>query len=524
MRFFNTAGPINPEDHYYVPHRFNEQLFLELIQQKKYFILHAPRQSGKTTAIRVFTQQLNDLGVYKALYINVEPAQIARSNVENGMKIIIRELRGAAQLSLKSDDPLFAHIEEGLLNISGSSLKEVLQAWSLSSDKPIILFIDEIDSLVGDTLISVLRQLRAGYTNRPRSFPQSVCLIGVRDVRDYRIWSDADHNMVLGGSAFNIKAESLVLSNFSLEQVRSLYGQHTQETGQQFADDAVEYAFYLTQGQPWLVNALAYQACFRDVTDRSQPITKEVIERSKETLILRRDTHIDVLVDRLKEPRVCYIIDAIISGAGEEQDFKTDDLQYVRDLGLLSLKGAKIANPIYQEVIPRELAYSKQETIAQETAWYVNADGSFNMHKMIEAFVRFYRQNSDIWLGKFDYKESGPHILLMAFLQRVINGGGKIHREYALGRGRVDIFVEWPSSVKAFAGGRQQRFVIELKIKRGEKTVEEGLKQTAGYMDINDATEGYLLVFDRNSNKPWDEKIFTQECVVGKDKITVWGM
>ena len=132
--------------------------------------------------------------------------------------------------------------------------------------------------------------------------------------------------MVLGGSAFNIKAESLVLSNFSLAQVRDLYEQHTHETGQQFTDDAIEYAYYLTQGQPWLVNALAYQACFRDVTDHSQPITKEVIERAKETLIMRRDTHIDQLVHKLQEPRVRNIIDAIISGTGDRKKFPTDDI------------------------------------------------------------------------------------------------------------------------------------------------------------------------------------------------------
>src|SRR5262249_1015095 len=159
-------------------------------------------------------------------------------------------------------------------------------------------------SLVGDTLISILRQLRARYPMRPQSFPQSVCLIGVRDVRDYRIFSDAQQTYILGGSAFNIKAESLTLSNFSQADVRTLLLQDTQEAGQIFTDEAIEYVFYLTQGQPWLVNALAYQACFRDVLDRSRPITKEVIERSKETLILRRDTHIDVLVDRLGEPRV----------------------------------------------------------------------------------------------------------------------------------------------------------------------------------------------------------------------------
>ncbi|MEP6802903.1 MAG: ATP-binding protein, partial [Flavobacterium sp.] len=286
MRTFTIAGPVNPKNHYYVPHRLDEGLFLQLIEEQKYFVLHAPRQSGKTTAIRIFAQQLNATGKYKALYVNVEPAQAARNDVKHGIEIILNRLRGAAELLLEGNDPFFIYIEKALERVSGGSLQEVLEKWSRSCDRPIVLFIDEIDSLVGDTLISVLRQLRAGYNERPDNFPQSVCLIGVRDVRDYRIWSESENNMVLGGSAFNIKAESLVLNSFSLEQVRDLYNQHSYETGQQFTDEAVDYAFYLTQGQPWLVNALAYQACFRDVTDRTQAITKEIIERAKDVLIL----------------------------------------------------------------------------------------------------------------------------------------------------------------------------------------------------------------------------------------------
>ena len=112
----------------------------------------------------------------------------------------------------------------------------------------------------------------------------------------------------------------------------------------------------------------------------------------------------------------------------------------------------------------------------------------------------------------------------MAFLQRIINGGGKIHREYALGRKRVDLLIEFAYSAEATKAENKQRIVIELKIKRGEKTIPEGLEQTAAYMDTNNATEGHLVVFDRTRYKSWDEKIFTEEETYGKQKITVWGM
>src|SRR3990172_3948382 len=138
------------------------------------------------------------------------------------------------------------------------------------------------------------------------------------------------------------------------------------------------------------------------------------------------------------------------------------------------------------------------------------------MQKLLEAFTLFYREHSDIWLEKFSYKEAGPHLLLMAFLQRIINGGGKIHREYALGRRRVDLLIEWPAG--------NQRMVIELKIKRGEKTIAEGLEQTAAYMDSTQATEGHLVIFDRSKNTSWEDKIFQQSHPVGNYTIAVWGM
>ena len=513
---FCIAGPIIAEDHYHLPFRMNETDLLQLIDQKKYFILHAPRQSGKTTAMKMLVDKLNASGSYEALYVNVEPAQAAREDYQRGLPIILNELEAAVRETFGAthealsffSSPEFARLA------TGTELGRFLGYWSTHTSKPTILFIDEIDSLVGDTLISVLRQLRAGYAKRPAMFPQSVCLIGVRDVRDYQIYSSNDKQLILGGSAFNIKAESLTIENFSAAEVRALYLQHTAATGQQFTDEAIAYGFEQTQGQPWLVNALAYQACFRDVVDRSQPITLEVMERSRETLVLRRDTHLDQLVHKLREDRVRRIIDPLIAGNNTPDNMNEDDLQYVRDLGLVTQKRIEIANPIYQEVIPRALTYLKQENVHNKPAWYINPDGSFNTTKVLEDWVQFYRENSGMWAEQFDYKESGPHLLMFAFLQRVINGGGSLHREYALGRRRVDLTIRFGN----------KRIVIELKIMRDGKTLPQGLEQTAEYMDSVDATEGHLIIFDQDKNKSWEEKIFQHDETVGNKIIHVWGM
>ena len=533
MRFFNTAGPIRADIHYHVPplSRLDLDEILMLIAQEKYFVLHAPRQTGKTTALGALMEVLNASGRYRCVYVNVESGQAAREDVGAAMRAILNRLGRMAMHTL--DDHFPARTWPDLLARVGphAALEDVLSEWAAADPRPLVLLIDEIDALVGDTLISVLRQLRSGYRERPRRFPGGIVLCGVRDVRDYRIHSSAEKAVVTGGSAFNIKAESLRLGDFSEAEVHALLAQHTEATGQELTAEALTLIWTLTRGQPWLVNALAYQACFRNKAgrDRSRPITAEAVQDAREALILRRDTHLDQLVDKLQEPRVQRVIEPLLSGTPSPDALRPDDLQYVRDLGLVSRRGLAIANPIYQEVIPRELTYVAQETMFHhEPAWYVGGDGRLRVPELLEAFQAFFREHSEHWVERFQYREAGPQLLLQAFLQRIVNSGGRIEREYGVGRMRMDLLVLWPVSGEGSEQSRQevQKAVIECKVVRGgvERTLRPGLEQTRAYLDGCDADEGHLVLFDRSEDKPWDEKIYCRDEVVGDRRITVWGM
>ena len=170
----------------------------------------------------------------------------------------------------------------------------------MASPKPLVLLIDEIDALVGDSLLSVLRQLRTGYEQRPNGFPSSIVLCGVRDIQDYRIRSSAGE-MIAGGSPFNVIAKTLRLGDFTSNDVQALLAQHTDDTGQSFTDGALATLWEQTQGQPWLVNALCAEACFDSPagTDRSRSITADAIWAAREELILSRRTHLDQLAHKL---------------------------------------------------------------------------------------------------------------------------------------------------------------------------------------------------------------------------------
>jgi hypothetical protein len=499
MRFFNTEGPIKQDKHYFLPplERWDLAQVLMLIDQEKYFLLHAPRQTGKTTCLLALMEYLNREGRYLALYANIETAQPARENVELAMTGIVQTLANSASFWLGDSGPQ-ALAREVLAEQSATvALGRFLARWCEQSPLPTVLLLDEVDALVGDTLISLLRQLLAGYSQRPRGFPQTVIFCGVRDLRDYRIHSSSEAP-ITGGSAFNIKAKSLRLGDFNAAEVRALLQEHTAETGQVFAPEALDRVWALTQGQPWLVNALAYETCFEmpEGRERSRPITLEMIDQAKENLILRRVTHLDQLADKLREPRVRRVIEPMLAGTalGEVPE---DDIQYLIDLGLCRMapgRGLTIANPIYREVLPRILAFTPQASLPQIAPTWLNPDASLNPDRLLGAFLSFWRQHGQPLLGSAAYHEIAPHLVLMAFLHRVANGEGTLEREYAIGSGRMDLCLRYGAVTLG----------IELKVWRdgAPDPLEAGLAQLDGYLAGLGLDGGWLVIFDRRTGRP----------------------
>ncbi len=500
MRFFTTEGPVNSQKHYCLSplERLNLPEIMDLIGSEKYFLLHAPRQTGKTTCLQALMAYLNQEGTYRAVYANIEGAQAARENVAQGITTVIQDIALWAKDGL--DDGAAMSISREILAATTptSALGAFLSRWCKEALKPTVLLLDEVDALIGDTLISLLRQLRAGYPKRPDRFPQSIILCGVRDIKDYRIQSGSKNEVITGGSAFNIKAESLRLGDFTKADVFTLLNQHMQETGQIFEKDACTRIWEYTCGQPWLVNALAYETCFKmkEGRNRSIPITAEMILQAKERLIQARVTHLDQLTDKLREPRIRRIIEPMMAGLNLE-NMNPDDIQYLIDLGLCRLEPfgrLVIANPIYREVLPRILSFVPQASMPHITPTWLNPDGSLNTDHLLEAFLAFWRQHGEPLLGSAPYHEIAPHLVMMAFLHRVVNAGGTIDREYAIGRGRMDLCLRYAGVVLG----------IELKVWRdGEPDpLLEGLEQIDGYLQGLGLSGGWLVIFDRRSHQP----------------------
>lgn len=512
---FNTSGPCVVGKHYLLSPAPRFAQVMRLIDEEKYFSLHAGHQTGKTTGARWLVRHYNAEGRYACVWVDLQSAR-ELPDPAAALRVILDNLG----VALQRDLPGIALPDfEALLRTPQTALLRSLREISLCAPRPLVVLLDEADGLVGPAMVSVLTQVRQGYIDRSAlPFPHSLALIGRRQVRDY-IVSQQDRRAIawLGTSSpFNIAAEAPTLSLFTTAEVNELLQQHTTATGQRFLPDAVERIYYLSQGQPWLVNALADRIVSRDVEDRTKDITAAHVDAAKETLILERRTHIDALIARLREERVIRILQPMLIGEfiGPYPELN-DDFNYVLGLGLIRSHEGQyvIANPIYREVIPRALSYDQQRQLHFPAARYLLPSGSLDMKKIMQAFQEFWREDGHLAAEGFAYREAGPHLMLMAFLQNLLNGRGKIDREYGLGRKALDLMLHWDA----------QRVAIEVKLRRDERTLKKGLEQLAAYLDGAGLTEGWLVLFDLRKRRSWKERLTLRSHRHGGHRIHVVG-
>ena len=519
---FNIAGPCFPNEHYMLPALERLPGIMRIVEQRSYFVLHAARQSGKTTALMALVAEINAKGAMNALYFTVESVQ-RFTDPREGIPKIVESMRNAVLRH-----PLFGKLvrdptsEIPVLRppSPGLDVKAFLALLSEYSEKPLVVFFDEVDCLSDDTLVTFLRQLRDGYVTRMTTpFPASIALVGMRDIRDYKAKVRPDGQTLGSASPFNIITEDLTLGNFSREDVARLYSQHTEATGQVFAPEAVSLAWDFTRGQPWLVNAIARECVAKIHEYRyAETITADDIAKAKETLIRARGTHVDSLMERLKEPRVRRVVEPVILGKERGAPVNDDDYRYALDLGILRENEHHMlvpGNPMYAEIMLRYLSNDEQAHFyaKYEKPFWLKGDGSLDMPALMVEFQRFWRENSGADREVYGYNEATPHLVMMGYLQRVVNGGGRIAREMALGSKRLDLCVEFGKF----------RYAVELKMKRNFSPTESPA-QLVGYLDTLGLDEGWMAVFDEDMSRPWDEKIYNRDISLAGKTLHIVGL
>jgi hypothetical protein len=444
MRRFNTTGPCFPAHHYMIEPLGRLPEAVPLIEQAAYFVVHAPRQTGKTTTLIALARALTAQGRYAALYFTCEAGEALGEDVGRVEQIVWQSILNHAITDLPAELQPAVELEPAPV---GQWLTQQLTAWAQTCPRPLVLFFDEIDALRGESLRSVLRQLRAGFPRRLEGhFPHAIILCGLRDVRDYKAAAGGNPDRLGTSSPFNIKLTSLRLGDFTEAEVNELLDQHTADSGQIFTPEARTRLFQCTQGQPWLTNALAREAIEKAP---DETITADHIDRARERLIIARATHLDSLLARLEETRVRQVLTPIIAGETLTLSSLNDDLLYLRDLGLIA---------------------------------------------------RDWIQHGEVLVEGHSYHEVAPQLVLMGYLHRVVNGGGFVDREYGIGRGRIDLLIRWPWTDPQ-TGRTWQRLAFELKLWRDRKPdpLAQGLKQLDEYLDGLGLETGVLAIFDRRA-------------------------
>ena len=320
-----------------------------------------------------------------------------------------------------------------------------------------------------------------------------------RNIRNYPIHLKMDTGMHrLGFVRSEIDQLCEFLADCPWVEVRSVYSHLAA------AEDPAEDEF--TLGQPWLVNAIA-EECVEIIHEYryDEPITVDDVVAAKEKIIRARGTHVDSLMERLKEPRVRRVVEPVILGKMQGAPRNDDDYRYALDLGILREdgKGSLVpGNPMYAEIMLRYLTFDEQENFKMRygTPFWLKPDGSLDMPALMAEFQRFWRENSGADREVYGYNEATPHLVMMGYLQRVVNGGGRIAREMALGSKRLDLCVEFGKF----------RYAVELKMRRNFSPTESPA-QLAGYLDHLGLTEGWMAIFDEDMSKSWGEKIYTRD-------------
>jgi hypothetical protein len=497
-----------------------------LINNESCFVLHAPRQSGKTTFLDSLTYEINDSDKYYAL--NCSLATLRSIDNENDVLArIVSRINMAMRASEIDAIKQRAYRYDSLPGMTApdSKVQILLNQLCLELDRDLVVFFDEADCLSGPGLLTFLAQIREGHDLRHKpgcKFPVSLALAGMRDIVDRLARVRPEHGSARLAGPFTFCADSLTLADFTLAEVQALYRQHTEATGQVFEAGAAERAWHWSEGQPWLVNALAGRIVEKELGGaHSSAITAGHVDRAAEALIRRRGVHLDHLLERLKEPRVIRVMDRVLAGTNLSTTASDDDdVKYCVDLGLVASDEwgrLRPANRVYRDAMVGFLTSGISKLLPAPSRGD-RAGGGRLMSDLIGDFRRLWRDPAASLTSRrpdnlaVKYGEAAPALILYAFMAKALAGSGtRLQARYAEGRGRMDISVfhqgaEYPVGVEA--ADNDQPFCQE-----------EGLARLVECLLAGGAKEGWLLVFDQDREKPWAERDFWRKQT--RDGLTI---
>ena len=509
MKKFNTTAVCIPEKHYMVDLAERVREIKKLVDDGKYFTINRARQFGKTTTLNALKKVLD----HKYVVISLDFQGISKSGfsteqefVREFCRIIIRRKRTISFFPEIIESKIHEYMNQDSPTTKLSELFDVLNDWCEKSDKPVVLMIDEVDSATNNQVfLDFLAQLRDGYISRDTDgIPtfQSVILAGVTDVKHLRskIRPEDEHKV---NSPWNIAADFDIDMSLSEAGIKGMLDEYEADhhTGMNTAAIAKSIREY-TNGYPFLVSRIC-QLLDEEVgrtMDSGETWSNRGIDEAVKLILAENNTLFQSLTKNLDYyPELKASVRSILmEGTKLTYNAQQDAIVQMQMYGLIrnDHNTVRIANRIFETMLynlflsDEEL---KQNVFSREGELAKNIfieDGKLNVRRILTGFIDTYHEVYGSLEERFKEKDGREHFLL--YLKPIINGTGNYYIEaQTRDQKRTDVIIDYLG----------QRYVIELKIWRGERYNAEGEKQISEYLDYFRLTTGYMLSFNFNKKK-----------------------
>ena len=501
MRTFGTRGPVDPARNYVVQRTDEIADFINRVKDGRYIVIFAPRQTGKTTffyrALDTLTDQEEDYFPIQLDFEEYKNRSLA-DFYDYFYEDIREEIESVFQRRGGMPSEALTHFLESTQISNHVLMRRFFRNLAnLLNNQRVVLIIDEFDGIPQTVVSDFLYSLRRIYVSRatPRS-PYSLSIVGVKNITQLNY----DRSI----SPFNIQDE-FALPNFTLEQVRELLTQYTAEVGQAFAPEVITSIHKQTAGQPFLVNRLAQILTEELDVPKTETLTLSHFAKAHTHLLREGNTNIDHLRTNVRRDRRFEKILMRIASYERGLPFNPDDvlMNELVTYGIIA-EGTdgmcEIVNPIYQHRILQifkptfnglENVYFPEDT-GVDFIDYLTPTGQLEMALLLDNFQAFIARAGYRILQVPDTPQEyvGQH-LLYAYLDHFVRViGANMFLEVQTGRGRMDLLLIH----------NHRKYVIETKIWEGNKYYQAGKKQLAAYLKLEQAVEGYYVVFDHREN------------------------
>ncbi|BDU51123.1 AAA-like domain-containing protein [Haliovirga abyssi] len=502
MKEFNITGICIPAKHYMVDtSKKIDETIIKLIEKEKYFIINRPRQYGKTTTMYLLEKKIIKEGY---LVISISFEGVGESSFESEDKFIDTFVQMIKRfLKVKGYKELVKFIED-YRNINNiKELDEFITDLVLEVGEKVTLMIDEVDKSSNNKLfLNFIGMLREKYLRRDRGEDytfHSVILAGVHDIKNLKLRYRKDEERIYN-SPWNIAADFDIDMSFSSEEISSMLIDYEKDnkTGmdiEKMSDLLRDY----TSGYPFLVSKL----CKIIDEKLNREFTEEGLRKAINKLLNEKNTLFDDVIKNIENNRELYELIRVLMLKGEQVPyFSTNKVIDIGVMyGILIEKQGKvvISNKIFEVLLYNhmigDMIVNRHIKTTPNRNQFIKENNILDMEKILEKFQLFMKSEYRDKDEKFIEREG--RLLFLSFLKPIINGEGFYFVEPETRQdNRMDIVVVY----------NKIKYIIELKIWHGEEMEKQGLKQLVGYLDGQGEDKGYLVIFNFNKGKKYEEK------------------